>query len=161
MGGASRKGGELRKHLGTRRRLVIFGLAVAVAAAAGTSAWAALGDTPTVPSRIFVQFNGTTVPASAYSIDGTSSPAKGGATTQAYKVVIDAPVTNDTSLVQAFKSGRVADVQIALFDFEGIPVTRYDFSNATVASYHQTGSNATGSSYEQELVLTSTSLTVS
>ena len=150
----------MRKHLGTRRRLVIVGLAVAVAAAAGTSAWAALGDPPT-PAHFFVQFNGTTVQASAYSIEGTSIPTKGGATTQAYKVVIDAPVTNDTSLVQAFKSGHVAQVQIALFDAEAKPVNTYDFSNATVASYHQTGSNATGSSYEQELVLTSTSLTVS
>lgn len=151
----------MRKHLGTRRRrLVVSGLVVIAAAVAATSAWAALGGAPVVPARFVVAFNGATVQASAYSVDGKSVPTKGGAATQAYKVVLDAPVTSDTSLVQAFKSGQVAHVQIALYDATGVPVTTYDFSNATVSSYHQTGDATTGS-FEQELVLTSASLTVS
>lgn len=151
----------MRKHLGTRRgRLVILGPVVVAAAVAATSAWAAVVEPPTVPARAVVSLNGTTVQASAYSIDGTNIPTKGGVPTQAYKVVLDASVTSDASLVQALKSGQLAHVQIALYDATAVPVTTFDFSNATVISYHQAGSNATGS-FEQELVLTSTSLTVS
>lgn len=147
------------KHLGARRRLVMFGLVVVVAAAATTAAWAAgvVGGTDP-PARFFVELNGVTVPATSYSINGTTSTIKGVAH-QSYKVVIDAPVTDDTALVQAFQTGQSVSVQIELFDAAAVPLTRYSFSNATVASYQQTGTQA--GSFEQELVLTSSSLTVS
>ncbi len=151
----------MSKYLGTRRRLVIFGLAVALAAAAATSAWAAAfsgGGSP--PARFTVQFNGTVVQATSYSIDGTSIPPRGpkGATTQGYKVVIDAPVL-DNALVTAFQNGQIADVKVTLYDVEAEQLTTYDFANATVGSYQQTGSES--GPFQQELVLTSSSLTVS
>lgn len=152
----------MRAKIAARRRLLICVLAVAVAAAAATGAWAAgVGDTPVVPSRFLVQFNGVSVQATSYSIDGISLPSRTGTPSQSYRVVIHAPVTNDPALVQAFKSGQIADVRIELFDITGVPVAGYDFAQAKVASYEQTGSQATGGSFDQQLVFTSNSLTVS
>lgn len=153
----------MRKYLGTRRRLVIFGLAVALAAAAATSAWAAGFNGGSPPARFAIQFNGTDVQAASYTIDGTSTTSAKGATTRGYKVVIDAPVLDNT-LATAFQNGKIADVKITLYDVAAEQLSTYDFANATVDSYQQTGSEPDGSpsgSFQQELVLTSSSLTVS
>ena len=112
----------MRARIAARRRLVICVLAVAVAAAAATGAWAATGiGDPVIPARFLVQFNGVTVQATSYSIDGISVPSRTGTPSQSYRVVIHAPVTNDPALVQAFKSGQIADVQIRLFDIAAVP----------------------------------------
>ncbi len=147
----------MRKTLGARRRLVVLGLAVAVAAAMATGAWAPI-NFGNPPSTFRLEINGVAVQATSYSIDGTS--VKGPRNKQDYTVRITAPVTGDTTLLQAFQDGQVpGDVVITLYDAEANEVAAYDFANATAVSYQQTG-DRTASTFQQDLVFTSSSLTL-
>jgi len=156
------EGARLRKHLSGRRRLLVFGIAVLAAAAAVTTASGAFDSGPT-PSLFTLQVNGVSVPAASYQIDGTTIPPKGGkgTPTESYTVRITAPVSSDTTLLQAFQAGHVpGDVVIALYDTEAKSVVGYDFANAADVSYQSTGDRAAGT-FQQDLVFTSSSLTVS
>lgn len=158
----------MRKRLAGRRRLVVFGLAAVVAAAAAAAAIAAIkpiNPGPT-PSIFNLQINGVTVPSASYQIDGATIPPKGprgaGTPTQSYTVRITAPVSDNKTLLQDFQAGQIAgDVVITLLDAQAERVVGYDFgANAADVSYQQTGDRTTGT-FQQTLVFTSSSLTVS
>jgi len=159
--GGSTEGVRLRKHLGAHHRLVILGVAMGAAATVAAAALAAF-DFGGSPSIFSLQINEVTIQAASFTIDGTSIPPKGpkGTATQDYTVQITAPVTNDTTLLQAFQDGQLpGDAVITLFDSQAQKVVGYDFANASDVSYHETGDRATGS-FQQDLVFTSSSLTV-
>ncbi len=149
----------MRKHLRIRRRLVVLGVTAVIGAAAASLAAGAF-DSGGTPSIFTLEINGVTVQSASYQIDGTTVPPKR-APTQSYTVRITAPVSNDTTLLQDFRAGQVpGDVVITLFDVQAQEVVRYDFANAAAVSYQETGDRTSGT-FEQDLVFTSSSLTVS
>jgi hypothetical protein len=146
----------------------VLGLAAVVAAAAAAAALGAIKpiNPPPTPSTFSLQINGVSVPSASYQIDGTTIPPKGpkgsGTPTQSYTVRITAPVSNNTTLLQDFQAGQIAgDVVITLYDNQLQKVVGYDFgANTADVSYQQTGDRTSGT-FQQNLVFTSSSLTVS
>ena len=149
----------MRKRLRSRRLHVAAGLAVIAAALAVSGTWAALGG-GTAASTFFVTVDGETVMnVKSYAVDGAVGAGK--KAPREYTIRLTLVLTDDAAPVQAFQNGQTfGSLKIRLFTASGEAVKTYEWANATVVGYGQKG-DAASHTLDQDLVLTSTSLTVS
>jgi hypothetical protein len=152
----------MRIRSSRRRTRVVAALIalVAVAALAVSGTWAALGGgTPVTTFAVEADGDGITT-AKAVAVDGTVVTGKKDVTRE-YTIRITMRLTSNTAPVQAFQSGQTfASLKILYYDNTLALLKTYDFANATVVGYRQSAEAATPGA-DQELILRSTSLTVS
>jgi hypothetical protein len=148
----------MRIRSGRRRIQFAAVLAAIVAALAVSGTWAALGGGEPA-THFVVELNGSdSVFAKAVVVDGAVAPGKKG--TKEYAIRITLPLTDNAAPVQAFQSGTTyASLKIIYFNNAFEELKRYEFANATVVGYRQAAVASTNSA-DQDLILTSTSLTV-
>ena len=148
----------MRKRLGRRRLLVVSGLAVIATVVAVSGTWAALGG-GTAPATFRVTLGGEDITtARSYVVDGAVLADK--KSTKQYTVRLTLGLTDNAAPVQAFQAGQTfGSLTITLYTNDLRPLKVYTWANATVVGYKQTG-DASTNTFAQDLVLQSTSLTV-
>lgn len=149
----------MRKRLRSRRLHVVAGAAVIAAALAVSGTWAALGG-GTAPSTFAVEVDGEGVTtAKSYVVDGSLSGDK--KAPKEYTIRLTLRLTDNAGPVQAFQNGQTfGSLKITLYNAALEALKVYEWANATVIGYRQTG-NAATNTLDQDLVFKSTSLTVS
>jgi hypothetical protein len=143
--------------LGRRRFQVVFGVVVLAAALAASATWAFGGGTAAATFAIELDGDPITT-AKSYVVDGASLDKK---SPKEYTIRVTLSLTDNAAPAQAFQNGQTFDsLKITLYTpaLEALKV--YEWANATVLGYRQTGDAATNT-MDQDLVFGSTSLTVS
>lgn len=141
---------------GVRLRVATI-LVAAVAIFAGVSgAWALIGG-GTPPATFSVQLDGETVTtATGYELDG--AVLSGGK--REYTLRLSLRLTDNPAPALAFQSGQTfASATITLLAADLSILKTYTLANPTVVAYRQSGDAATNT-FDQQLVLSSKSLTI-